>query len=130
MELTFTGKVSEVRKARTGTGAKGEWANVEFEVTELSPQNESYPQVALFDFFKNGEYIKFAKDFETYNPIGTELIVHFNFKKTEYTKKDGTAGKFYKTSAWKVEKLETAPSIPQAPIELMKQDDEPDDLPF
>ena len=106
MQLEFKGKITEIRTPRTGTGAKGEWANVEFEVTESNPQNPDYPQVALFDFFKNGEYVKFAKDFATHYPLGSEITVEFNMKKNEYTKADGTAAKFYKTSAWKIEKVQ------------------------
>ena len=123
MELVFKGKITEVRAVRTGTGAKGEWANVEFEVTESNPQNENYPQVGLFDFFKNGEYVKFAKDFATYYPLGTEVNVQFNLKKNEYTKADGTNAKFYKTSCWKIEKAEET----QAPVNT---DDAGEDLPF
>lgn len=104
MELQFTGKITEIRNVRTGEGDKGEWANVEFEVTESNPQNENYPQVALFDYFKNGEYVDMAKKFSTQNSVGDEVTVHFNLKKNTY-QKDGQEKSFYKTSAWKVEKL-------------------------
>lgn len=106
MELQFTGKITEIRNVRTGEGDKGEWANVEFEVTESDPQNENYPQVALFDYFKNGEYVDMAKKFSEQNNIGDEVTVHFNLKKSIYQKRDGSGeASFYKTSAWKVEKL-------------------------
>lgn len=129
-ELVFTGKITEVRTPRTGTTDKGEWANTEFEVTELEPQNPTYPQVGLFDFFKNGDNVKFAKDFATMNPIGTVVNVHFNLKKNEYTKQDGSLAKFYKTSAWKVEKIEASnvPAPSQQAFEPATT--ETDDLPF
>jgi hypothetical protein len=129
--MEFTGKITEIKQVRTGTGAKGEWANVEFEVTELNPKNPLYAQKGLFDFFKNGEYLKYAKDFEKYNPIGTEVRVHFNLKANEYTNAKGENVKFYKTSCWKIEKLETAPQQ-DAPFEPAGQlnTNEEDDLPF
>lgn len=125
MENQFKGIITEISTPRTGSGAKGEWAKVEFEVTELNPQNPDYPQVASFDFFKNGEYLKYAKEFETFYPLKTVVTVDFNFKKNEYTKKDGTAARFYKTSAWKIEKADTelAPFTP--PTVLEKEDDLP-----
>lgn len=133
MSLQFTGTITEIRAVRTGTTEKGEWANAEFEVTELNPQNADYPQVGLFDFFKNGEHVKFAKDFENFNPVGTNVTVHFNLKKNEYTKQDGTPAKFYKTSAWKVEKIsnesQQAPPTAFEPVGDLNEE-EHDDLPF
>ena len=128
MEQTFTGTITEIRTPRTGTGNKGEWANTEFEVTELNPQNASYPQIALFDFFKNGEYLKYAKDFETYYKLGDTVTVHFNFKANEYTNAKNEVVKFYKTSAWKIEKVEGV----QAPFEPAGdlKEEEKDQLPF
>ncbi|QQV90432.1 hypothetical protein Harreka1_25 [Olleya phage Harreka_1] len=133
-ELIFEGKITEVRTPRTGTTAKGEWANTEFEVTEAHPQNPEYPQVGLFEFFKNGEHVKFAKDFANMYPLGTDVKVHFNLKKNEYTKANGEIAKFYKTSAWKVGKSESsAPPVPPAqafePATDIKAN-EHDDLPF
>ncbi len=124
MELQFTGKITEIRNARTGEGEKGEWANVEFEVTESNPQKENYPQVALFEYFKNGEYVDMAKKFSEQNNIGDEVTVHFNLKKNSY-QKDGQEKSFYKTSAWKVEKLQSA-----EPTETYEATEEEDELPF
>ena len=135
MELQFTGRISEIKPVRTGSGSKGEWANAEFEVTELHPQNENYPQVALFDFFKNGEYLDHAKLFAERNKIGDQVTVHFNFKKSTYQKKDGSGeGVFYKTTAWKIDKLGAAAGQ-QPPFEGidtndLNDDDEFSDLPF
>ena len=135
MSLQFTGTITEIKGVRTGTTEKGEWANAEFEVTESNPENALYPQVGLFDFFKNGEHVKFAKDFKNFNPVGTVVTVHFNLKKNEYTKPDGTPAKFYKTSAWKVEKQQSegTPPVPRAeafqPASDLNEEDH-DDLPF
>lgn len=123
MELQFTGNITEIRKIREGSGNSGDWANVEFEVTESNPQNENYPQVALFDYFKNGEYIDMAKKFDQQNKVGDEVTVYFNLKKSSYQKKDGSGeASFYKTSAWKVIKSEGQ--------EGCQNDDDDDNLPF
>lgn len=130
MSLQFTGKITEIKPIRSGEGNKGEWANVEFEVTELNPANPSYPQVGLFDFFKNGEYLKYAKDFNEYFKLGDAIVVDFNLKKNTYQKKDGTGeASFYKTSAWKIEKHENIePSVDQPTSEV--DDDDDGNLPF
>lgn len=132
MSLIFEGTITEIREPRTGTTEKGEWANVEFEVTELNPNNTLYPQVGLFDMFKNGEHTKFAKDFKNFNPVGTNVRVEFNLKKNEYTKADGSLAKFYKTSAWKVEKLEGSSVAPMEAFEPAGDlnEEDHDDLPF
>lgn len=118
----LTGNITSV-KVKQGTTTQGDWASVEFEVVESNPENPQYPQIALFDMFKNGEHIKYATDFEQMNPIGTEVSVEYNHKKNTYTKKDGTEGAFYKTSAWKVEKVGDA-----QPTQQVEAED--DDLPF
>lgn len=134
-ELTFTGKLTEIHPPRVGTTEKGEWANVEFEVTESNPQNPLYPQIAKFDFFKNGEHVKFAKDFGNYYKVGDTVIVSFNLKRNEYTNQKGELVKFYKTSAWKVEKSSVdTKSLPPAgqvfePAGDLNEDDG-SDLPF
>ena len=134
MNLTFTGKITEIRTPRTGTTQKGEeWANAEFEVTETNPQNEAYPQIAFFDFFKMGEYLSLAKDFESKNKVGDVVTVHFNFKANTYVNKENKEVKFYKTSAWKIEKQEQSntpkPNDSFEPAGDLKQE-EHDDLPF
>lgn len=132
MELQFTGKITEIKKVRTGETSKGEWANAEFEVTESNPANENYPQIALFDFFKNGEYVNHAKEFKKNFKVGDEVTVHFNLKKNSY-EKDGETKSFYKTSAWKIDKLQGAnvPPPDQAfePATDLNEEDY-DDLPF
>ena len=127
MELTFTGSITEIREPRFGTTAKGDWANAEFEVTEINAQNPQYPQVALFDFFKNGEHLKYAKDFKTFYKVGDVVTVHFNLKKNEYTNQKNELVSFYKTSAWKIDKQTAAE--PFKPAESLNEEPQ-DDMPF
>lgn len=130
MELTFTGSITEIREPRFGTTKAGsDWANAEFEVTELNPQNPQYPQVALFDFFKNGEHVKYAKDFKTFYKLGEVVTVHFNLKKNEYTNAKNEQVSFYKTSAWKIDKQTVSETKPFEPAESLNEE-QPDDLPF
>ena len=125
--MIFRGTISEIRPARTGTGKKGEWANVEFEVTESNPQNESYPQIGLFDYFKNGEFAKFASGFDKQFKLGDEVDVEFNLSKSTYTK-DKEEKSFYKTSAWKVTKVSGDNGGDKPPVD--NTDDDDLDLPF
>ena len=133
MELVFKGRITEIQETKSGEGQKGEWANTNFEVTESEPQNENYPQIGLFDFFKNGEYVKYSRDFGDYYKVGDEVEVHFNFKKNSYIKKDQTDGVFYKTSCWKLEKINNGQEQPPADAFEPANDldsKEHDDLPF
>ncbi len=106
----FKGTITSVN-LKKGTSTKGDWASVEFEVTESNPENQEYPQIGLFDMFKNGDNIKYATGFEETYPIGTEVNVEFHLKKNTYTKKDGTQGAFYKTSCWRCEKVGLEPGV-------------------
>jgi len=117
--MQFTGKITEVSKVKTGEGQKGEWASVDVEVTELNPKNPTYPQIAGFSYFKNGEYAKYAKSFATDFPVGTIVDVEFNFKRSpkKYAGKDGVERYFYKTEAWKITKAETSESLTPAEVE-------------
>lgn len=131
MELTFTGKITEIRGVRTGKTKKGnEWANATFEVTEVKDQ---YPQCALFDYFKTGEYLDMAKDFKNKFKVGDAITVHFNLNKNTY-EKDGETKSFYKTSAWKIDKVNNdSTNIPPAgnfEAATNLNEDDFDDLPF
>tara|TARA_R110000851_G_scaffold191742_1_gene342350 strand:- start:568 stop:954 length:387 start_codon:yes stop_codon:yes gene_type:complete len=126
-EFTFEGKITNIFEVNSGTTEKGEWASVEFEVTEVNEENPKYAQIAKFGFFKNGEYVKFAKDFKTYYKNGDLVKVSFNMKKNVYTKKDGTEGIFYKIDAWKVEKVNAEDT---QEVELPEEDINPEDIPF
>ena len=133
-DLVFTGKITKVKETRSGEGQKGEWSNTSFEVTESSPQNESYPQISLFDFFKNGEYVKYAKNFGEYYKLGDEVNVHFNFKRSDYINKEGKDAEFYKCSCWKLEKVESQAENNEPPAFVPVDDnlavEDKGDLPF
>lgn len=116
---TFNGKITEISEIKTGIKNDKEWASLEFEVTELNPQNELYPQIGSFGYFKNGDYAKYTKDFNNMFKLGDEVTVEFNLKRIDY-KKDGQDRKFYKTECWKVEKLQTAPQTNQAPAQAFE----------
>jgi len=105
-KLKFKGQLTAIKNERTGSSAKGEWASLDFELTEINPSNVNHPQIGLFSFFKNGEYLDYAKNFKSNNKIGDILEVEFNLKRNTWTKTDGTEGSFYSCSAWKVDKVE------------------------
>lgn len=124
--MQFTGRITEIRPVKTGEGNSNPWASVEFEVTESNPQNETYPQIGLFDLFKNGDYIDFALKFNEHHKLGDEVTVHFNLKKSVYQKKDGSGeASFYKTSGWKIDKVEGGEN--HQPVEV---EDDSSDFPF
>lgn len=123
---TFKGIVTKVT-LKQGTSAKGDWANASVEVTEENPNNPEYPQVGLFDLFKNGEHIKYALEFEKNNPIGTVVEVEYNHKKQDYTDRQGNEKSFYSTPAWKIQKVVGATNTQQAETFVAEGDD---DLPF
>jgi hypothetical protein len=127
--MEFTGFITKIKGVREGSTEKGEWANAEFEVTESNPQNEKYPQIGLFDYFKNGDKVKFAKDFAKMYKVGDEVNVQFSLGKTVYKKKDGSGeGEFYKTSAWMVKKVDDSGDSNSQDVSI--SDEEGDDLPF
>ena len=118
-ELKFTGKITHIEEVKTGESAKGPWATLKFQVTE---DKEEYPQVGNFSYFKNGENIKYANDFAKMNPVGTEVVVTFNLKTSEWQ------GKYYgDVSAWKVEKVNAEDT---QEVELPEEDINPEDIPF
>lgn len=132
MDLEFTGLLSQINETRIGETSKGKWAKAEFEVTESNPKNEKYPQIALFDYFKNGEHVRIAEEFDKKFKVGDEVTVKFNLNKTVYTKKDGSEGTFYKTSAWMVSKINNNDNSDKNAgvenIDVVIDDD--DDFPF
>lgn len=138
MNYKLKGTITEIFPLRGGTTEKGEWASVEFEVTESNPENPSYPNIGKFDMFKNGDHLKFAKEFEKYNPLGSEVEVEFSLKKNEYTNSKGENVGFYKTSAFKVSQVDDSnnlgttylpPKQAFAPTDNLNEEDH-DGLPF
>lgn len=126
--MNFTGKLTSISEVKTGTSNGNEWASLEFEVTE---NKEQYPQIGLFSYFKNGEYIDYAKDFKNNFKLGDLVDVDFNLKRVDY-EKNGEAKKFYKTEAWKITKTQSQQNVEAV---ASKIDDvippaDDDDLPF
>lgn len=130
MELKFTGNITEISEIKTGESNGKPWASLDFEVTESNPQNANYPQVGNFGFFKNGDYTKYASEFNNNFKLGDEVEVEFNLKCVKY-QKDGEERKFYKTECWKVTKVGGSQAHQDAfePAGDLNED-EPDDLPF
>lgn len=126
--MSFTGRITSISEIRSGENNGKEWASLEFEVAESNPNNESYPQIANFGYFKNGEYAKYAKEFNSNFSLNDEVEVDYNFKCVNY-EKNGEKKKFYKVDCWKVVKTESSQTndTTSAPI---VSDNEPDDLPF
>ena len=129
--MNFTGKITEISPIKTGKTKKGDdWASLDFELTELNPQNADYPQVLLLSYFKSGEHFKYANEFSY--KLGDAVDVEFNFKVNKYTKKDGSGeGKFYKNDCWKVTKAENIDTNPHfETVGETKEVEEDDLLPF
>jgi len=130
--MDFKGRITEISQIKVGKTKNGEdWASVDFEITESEPNNPEYPQIALFSFFKSGEYFKYANEFNDFNKLGDEVIVEYNFKCNKYAKKDGSGeGKFYKVECWKLTKV-TEQNVEQAEvISRTATNDEDSSLPF
>jgi hypothetical protein len=131
----FKGRITEISQIKVGKTKKDQdWASVDFEVTESEPNNPDYPQIALFSFFKTGEYFKYANEFNDFNKLGDEVIVDYNFKCNKYVK-EGIDKKFYKVECWKLTKatVDLANGNDNSTIDgavYEAKDSEPDDLPF
>lgn len=103
---TFRGRVTDSTLKEPTKKQKQGWAVVSVEVTETDPRNPDYPQIGMFEMFKNGEYLKYATEFADKFPVGTLVDVEYEFKRTSY-EKDGEEKFFYKTTAFKFEKVES-----------------------
>ena len=129
--MIFKGRITELKEKKVGKTKKGDdWASLDFELTESTPQNPDYPQVLLLSYFKSGEYFKYANEFAF--KLGDEVEADFNFKVNVYTKKDGSGeGKFYKNDCWKLTKAEAVNGVPVVDQPTTNNDaNEADDLPF
>lgn len=128
---TFNGKITEITEIKTGQSNGKDWASLDFEVTEANPNNPQYPQIGLFSFFKSGDFVSHAKDFNNNFKLGDLVNVDFNLKRIDY-KKDGQDRKFYKTEAWKVAKADAQSQAPQPAFEPAPalNEEQEDSLPF
>ena len=129
--MNFTGTITELTPTKVGKTKNGDdWASLDFELTELNPENPTYPQILLLSYFKSGEHFKYANEFSY--KLGDVVNAEFNFKLNKYTKKDGSEGKFYKNDCWKVTKADVS-NIPEAEQFATTNDvsnDDNDPLPF
>jgi hypothetical protein len=84
--------------------------------------DEQYPQLIAIDFVKDK-----CSLLDSYN-VGDNVKVSINLGGREWVNPQGEAKYFNSVTGWRVEKVDTAPSVPQAPAEPIGE--EPDDLPF
>lgn len=97
----FTGVVTNILPAQKGEGKKGPWAKRTFVVEE---QGVEYPQKAVFNLFKNGEYVDMA-DSKFPVKVGDEVEVEYLIRANEYK------GKWYgDLSVWSFNLLQKAQS--------------------
>ena len=131
MSQVFKGKLISFETPRVGETTKGEWANVTFVLREFNPANEQYAQEVKMSMFKNGEYVKYAKNFDQYYKIGDVVEASFNFKKNKYTK-DGEERVFYGVDCWKLQKTEAQQKqeISQDAAPVQEEVKNEADLPF
>lgn len=108
----FKGKIIGIETPRVAED--GSWASVSFILKEFNPSNEQYAQIVKMDMFKNGEYVKYAKDFEQYYKVGDVVEASYNFKANKYVNKENKTVAFYSVGCWKLEKV--SEDVPQNPI--------------
>ena len=105
MNQVFKGKLVSFEEPRAGETEKGVWASVSFILREFNPANPAYPQLVKMDMFKNGENMKYAKDFGEYYKVGDVVEASYNFAVQDY-EKDGVTKTFGKVSCWKLQKVD------------------------
>jgi len=76
----FRGVATNILPAQKGEGKKGPWAKRTFVVEE---QGVEYPQKAVFNLFKSGDYIDIAGDKFPLN-VGDEVEVEYIIKANEH----------------------------------------------
>ena len=121
-ELTITGKIKTLLAVESGTAkATGnEWQKQNFIVSN-NDGYEGKEQIFCFEVFGQEKVENLTK----FNKVGDNVKVQFNIGTNEWK------GKYFTSlSAWRIEKLETAPATPpNAPAEVSTEvDSEP--LPF
>ena len=84
--------------------------------------DEQYPQLIAIDFVKDK-----CSLLDSYN-VGDNVKVSINLGGREWVNPQGEAKYFNSVTGWRIEKVETAPTTPQAPVQQLEQVQ--DDLPF
>ena len=120
MNLKFTGKVTFISQAETGTGKKGEWTKTKICVEEAEGQ---YPNSMVFDAFNKADEIKNLS-------VGCIVDVLYNAKCTENN------GKYYNgLNIWKIEYQQrtvttSTNTTASEPVNEVHIPDNESDLPF
>jgi hypothetical protein len=120
MSLEVSGKIKTLLAVESGTAkATGnEWQKQNFIVSN-NDGYEGKEQIFCFEVFGQEKVENLTK----FNKVGDNVKVQFNIGTNEWK------GKYFTSlSAWRIEKLETAPATPQAPAEVSPEPVE--DLPF
>jgi hypothetical protein len=119
-ELTITGSIKKFLPIESGVAkASGkEWQKQNFIISN-NDGYEGKEQIFCFEVFGDEKVTNLSK----FQKEGDNVKVSFNIGTNEWKDKYFTS-----LSAWRIEKVETAPSVPQAPAEPLGE--EPDDLPF
>ena len=84
--------------------------------------DEQYPQLIAIDFVKDK-----CSLLDSYN-VGDNVKVSINLGGREWINPQGEAKYFNSVTGWRVEKVDTAPSVAQAPVQQLEEVQ--DDLPF
>jgi len=72
-----------------------------------------------------------ATDFLKNYKVGDSVKVSINLGGREWINPQGEAKYFNSITGWRIEKVDSAPNVPQPPLQQMAQaPTEPDDLPF
>lgn len=108
-------KLKEHVETKKGLGKDKDGVSVKFVATEMDSE---YPRDMLFEWYKNGQYAKYAEEFEEKNPVGSIISVEFNL-----SARQANDGRWWgKADVWRVETLKS----PESDL----GDDSDDDLPF
>ena len=88
-------------------------------------ENTEYPQFVSVDFTQDK-----CDSLNNYN-IGDNVKVAYNLGGRLWTNPQGVDKYFNSITGWRIEKVESAPSVPLPPAaDLSTPNNEPDDLPF
>jgi hypothetical protein len=114
--MILEGKITNIYEIKEGVTKNGDsYKTIEFRVEETG----EYPSSMKFQLFKKGDDVKWIDKFSELTPVNTLVRVEFNSKTSEHN------GNVYNNvSAWKVDKLGSAPEVE------VEAEEEGDSLPF
>ena len=118
MSIILKMEVKKHLPIKEGTTKDGKpWAVAKFVAEEVGKE---HPQKGVFELYKGGEYVKYAKGFESDTPVGSNVTIEFNLAASEWK------GNYFPTlRVWKV-------TVDSKPVDSQSQNsnDENLDLPF